>query len=122
MGNEQLGPSADLEALIRGANNYVRPSEDLRPRVLEAARQAAGERRARMLVGRLAALVIVTATLITSLNPHIQPGFLVASQAAISLEAPVFPPNGEAEGDASSWRMVEAFTQLRRQHAQLLRL
>ena len=31
-------PLEDIEALLRSAQDYVRPSEDLRPRVLEAAR------------------------------------------------------------------------------------
>lgn len=35
-----------IEALVRSAGNYVQPSQDLRPRVLEAAKVEQAERRA----------------------------------------------------------------------------
>lgn len=50
--------SAEVEALVAAAGNYVWPSDDLRPRVLEAARERAGQRQT---LYRLAAMTVAAA-------------------------------------------------------------
>ena len=50
---------SDVEAMIRAAGEYVRASDDLRPRVLEAARLQYRERRARRWIRHAAVLVLL---------------------------------------------------------------
>src|SRR4051812_31846204 len=47
----------EIEQLVRAAGHYVQPSFDLRPRVLEAAREQRSERRARKYIRRMACAV-----------------------------------------------------------------
>lgn len=52
---------ADLERRIRAAGRYVRASDDLRPRTLEAARSSYRQRRWNLRVATLAAIVLTVA-------------------------------------------------------------
>jgi hypothetical protein len=112
----------DIESLVRSARDYVRPADDLRPRVLENARLVRGERRARRWTGRLALSVLVLGWLMTPV--WWQP-------AAVTSREPILAaPPGRLPEDASrvvgysdsSWELVESFTELRRRQARLLRL
>jgi hypothetical protein len=115
----------DVEAMVRAAGHYVRTSDDLRPRVLEAARLQCGEQRAQRCLRRLAAFVVLVA-LFTAADRHgideqrssfnnmlIEAGFE-------ELDAPA-PPDTIRVGDGD-WRIIDAFTKLRRQQARLFRL
>ena len=51
----------EVEAIVSGAACYVRASDDLRPRVLEASRMIQGERRAQRCIGSLARFVALLA-------------------------------------------------------------
>ena len=53
--SDSYEPLSDIEAMVRSAANYVQVSNDLRPRVLEAAREKSGERRARRFIRQAAA-------------------------------------------------------------------
>jgi poly(3-hydroxybutyrate) depolymerase len=115
---------ADVEALVRAAGGYVRASDDLRPRVLEAARLQSGERRARQRI-RHVALVAAALAFMTAASP---PGLdgRGSRPAGFVLAAgldDVFSPaaGGSARCGDGDWRMIEAFTELRRQQAQVLR-
>ena len=112
---------SELEALLAGAGKIVRPSDDLRPRVLESARLAKYEQSMRLRIGQLALALVLLAGLTMSLRsssdtaaPHSQrpvgAGALLGSEEAAMLE-------GE-----SAWDAVDAFRELRRRHAKLLRL
>jgi ferric-dicitrate binding protein FerR (iron transport regulator) len=110
-------PWEDAETLVRAAGGYVRPSDELRPRVLEAARVESRERQAQRRIWQ-AALAI---TLLI--------GILAAAGSRFDLPAPFSASMLQAqanvraaEGDGAGWSMVDSFTDLRRRQAALLNL
>lgn len=114
--------SADVvEAMLLAAGDYVRPTDDLRPRVLEAARAEHRERRARTWIRSLAAAVIVTAcgaTMFDSLASGDARGIARRGYDAQSLHA-----EAQARSMASggfSWGVVDAFRDLREQQREAL--
>lgn len=115
-------PQDEIEALVRSARDYVRPSDDLRPRVLETAHFERREQRAERRLWQLAAIVFLCGMLTTSI--HQQPGAMATSPSQTTLEAGsiFFSSSTAARSGDPSWEMVETFTQLRRRQAQLLRL
>lgn len=115
----------DVEALIRAAGEYVRASDDLRPRVLEAARMQWRERRMRRWIRHAAVLVLTLAFSSAAGQQGLEgerprPIGIVAAAGFdewLSPTAVVSPRSGDGD-----WRMFEAFSELRRQQAQVLRL
>jgi anti-sigma factor RsiW len=113
-------PSDEIELLLLSARDYVRPSEDLRPRVLETARTERQERRMQRNLARMAAVVFLMVMVISAFR---QPANAAASQLfspameAVSLEAET-----SARRHDPSWETVESFTDIRRWQASLLRL
>jgi hypothetical protein len=112
----------DLESLVRAAGAYVQPSRDLRPRVLEAARLESGELKARRHIGRLALCAALFAMLtISGAERPDSPG-MFHQWTLIAAEAHVDSATGaRARGD-NGWSLVEAYTELRRRQAEVLRL
>jgi hypothetical protein len=114
-----------VEAMVRAAGRYVRASDDLRPRVIEEARFHRGERVAQRCVRRAAMFMLLLA-LLTIATPcgledqSIYPSSMLAAAGFNELMAPAANPTlRSGDGD---WRMIDAFTELRRQQAQVLRL
>jgi hypothetical protein len=110
----------DLEALVRLAGDYVQPSDDLRPRVLEAARVVRHEQQVRRRISRVAAVLLVAAALAAPFYGQWQ-GDAAAQAALWPLGMDQAPQAADAPGD-SGWEMVDSFTELRRYQARLLRL
>jgi len=113
-------PPDEIESLILLAGNYVRPSEDLRPQVLELARTERLERRMQRHLARLAAVVFLMITVISTYRE-------TANAAAGQLFSPAMEGVSlEAEATSRradpSWETVESFTDLRRRQAALLQL
>jgi hypothetical protein len=117
-------PLADVEAIVRSAGQYVRASDDLRPRVLEAARMQSGEQRAQRRIRHVSVVVLLLACLHIAewqglhgplLRSH---GMLMA--AGFRETFTPIPTASTRSGDGD-WRVLDAFTELRRQQAQLLR-
>jgi hypothetical protein len=114
-------PEDEIEALIRSAKDYVRPSEDLRPRVVETARFERAERGMRLRFWQVAAVVFLCGVLTSSAGDHPesvitrQPAALKASEILIQVEA-------AARAADPSWEMVESFNELRLRQAEMLRL
>lgn len=114
----------DVEALVRAAGGYVGASEDLRPRVLEAARMQCAERRTQSCLRRVALFVVLLAVFTTAFQPEQVASPLSGYGQAMMANfdewivpaANATPRNGDAD-----WRILDAFTKLRRQQAQLLR-
>ena len=108
---------SDVESLIRAAGSYVRPSEELRPRVLEATRAESGEQRARRRIWHVAIAIGLLGTIFavagnrTAVSPAFSHGMLQ-----------VGPEVRTADGGGAGWSIVEAFTDLRRRQAALLSL
>jgi hypothetical protein len=110
--------------MIRAAGQYVRATDDLRPRVLEAARVQRGERWAQRCICRVGMFTLLLAFFTAADRhgigfPQSHPtGALMAGgfDELISPAASAAPRSGDGD-----WRMIEAFTELRRQQAQVLR-
>jgi hypothetical protein len=111
--------------MVLAAGQYVGASDDLRPRVLEAARLQGDEQSAQRRL-RHVALVVVLLALLT---PELRQGF---SERQMGLSGGIqeinlgvlnslTPASITRSGDGD-WRMIDAFTKLRQQQAQLLRL
>lgn len=120
--HDNLDRFSAAEALVRGAAGYVRPSENLRPRVLELARAQRDEQRALRRVWHLALVVVLLGTF-TSLA-RMRPALAPAAGFGNPLEVvPQFDDsNAAARQGEFGWETVESFRELRRQQAELLRL
>jgi hypothetical protein len=117
-------PLDDVEALVKAAGQYVRASDDLRPRVLEAARMQSGEQTAQRCIRH----VTVFTCLLAFFNianwqrwddEQSRPNKILMATGfheAFSPTSAASVRNGDGD-----WRMIDAFTRLRRQQAQLLR-
>lgn len=116
--------SGDIEALVFAAGGYVRASEDLRPRILEAARLQRHERRAQRWLRRAAVIVLLAATVGATLrqseSERARPIGIVMAAGFDEFFVPTAVASARS-GDGD-WRMIDAFTELRRQQAQVLRL
>jgi hypothetical protein len=118
-------PAVDVEAMVRAAGHYVGVSDDLRPRVLEAARLQSGEHKARRRLRRCTLSIVLLALFTITAHNELEgdtsrPNSLLIAAGFNELYAPAAAPVARS-GDAD-WRMIDAFTELRRQQAQLFRL
>jgi hypothetical protein len=116
-------PMNDLELLVRAAGNYVQASSDLRPRVLETARACRGERRLQRCLYRVTISILLV--MATSIWIDRSQGAAGSRDEAMLeqdgvLHGSIWPQIETAPGDAS-WDTVEAFTEVRRRQAQVLR-
>jgi hypothetical protein len=112
----------DVELLISAARNYARPTDDLRPRVLETARTEHRERRLQRQLAQMAAVVLL---MITGLTVYHQPELSDRARAFLpTMEAMSAESQADAArfADHATWETVESFTDLRRRQAELLRL
>jgi hypothetical protein len=116
-------PLYEIEALVRQAGNYVRASDDLRPRVLETARAERRERRAQSWLWQAAFSVVLLGMLAAAMGQRRE--VTAARQPGAALEASQVCAREEAAaatGRDVTWELVDAFTKLRQRHAALLRL
>jgi len=113
----------EVEALLRSAMNYVQASDDLRPRVLEAARGQRGEHRVLNSLRRVAVCVVIVGMLAPELSEtfgvvvHRQPGHLAWTSSSEGIPT----QDTAAQSDDRNWHEVESLTQLRRRQAEILR-
>ena len=115
-------PPSELEALIHAAQNFVEPSDDLRPRVLEAAREERKQLYTRQRLGKAAALVIALGMFLAMIRQELQsqsPDFAGPSRSASPL---AISPTAALSPNDSAWEMVESLTELRKRQALLFRL
>jgi hypothetical protein len=106
-----------IELLIRAAGNYVQPSEDLRPRTLEAARDHCDDRRAEQKLGAFAIAVLL---LVSFSSPALRYADVLRSASAgpSATEMHSRALAYETQPDVgSNWGLTEAFTELRRTQA-----
>ena len=106
------GPNT-IEAIIRAARNYVQPSDDLRPRVLEAARVQHADQLAERKLGTFA-LAVLAVVLISS--PILRYATLIQSAAPARSSTEI---ENRAEALAaqpsigSHWALAESISQWR---------
>jgi hypothetical protein len=109
-----------IEHTIRAAGDFVRPSDDLRPRVIEAAKEHCGRQRAKqrtvLIVGACGLLALTTAPLLEMMvlrsRLNATPSSQELQQQAIrySTDTNVGP----------HWGLTEAFKELRHTQARKL--
>lgn len=117
-------PFAEIEAMVRSAGQYVRASDDLRPRVLETARTQCGERWAQRCIRRVALFVILTAIFTVSGGRELDSAAAPRQLALVTADAERSLLRAQADfpvGGDSGWGVVEAFSELRREQAKVLR-
>jgi len=104
---------AEVEAMLFAARNYVQTSDDLRPRVLEAAHEHCDDRRAEQKLGSFAVAVMVMLILASPLINYVatlQGSALAHSAAQVQQRAAEMAIQ---QGVGSHWALAEAFSQWR---------
>lgn len=108
----------ELEAMIRSASGYVQPTDDLRPRTLEAASERRVCRRGRSVVISLAALLVCLPVVGLFVEPGPSTGVdRSMSSSELQRQARVLAAH---RGVEPGWGLFEAFASLRREQAQRL--
>ena len=109
----------EIEQMVFGARNYVQPSADLRPRVLETARAQSLSQRAQRSIRYLSVAIFVL-TLFTSSNRQQRELATVQFPADRAIHETF--RGGMVLGGNVGWGTVDAFTEARRRQAEALRL
>lgn len=116
----QDDPLPELESLIRAAGSRVCPSDDLRPRVLEAVRRQYDDRRAERKLGSFAIAVLLLLSIGSPASQYVDTlrGHATSPSAAeIQLLAIQYALRPEV---GVHWGLAEAFSKLRRGQADRL--
>ena len=108
---------AEIEAAIRAAGDYVWPSDDLRPRTLETARELSQQRRAQRRLGRFFLAVVFLMAfgvpLFERVDSRVKPR---TAPSAIDMQRRALEHAARASV-GPNWGMLEAFTEWRRVQA-----
>lgn len=101
-----------VEAMISAAGRYIRPSDELRPRTLEAARRACDDRRAEQRLGgfMVAALLLMLIASPTLTYLKMVQWNSVTTAAEINQRARTLATQREI---GNHWGLAEAYSQLR---------
>jgi hypothetical protein len=114
---------SEIEAMVRSAANYVQPSKDLRPRVLDAARLTSGERRVRRHIHQAALIAALFTWCITaSVNRFDMREELCELPLATASSYPISNNRVSVGASDAAWVLVDAYTELRGRQADVLRL
>jgi len=111
---------AETEALIRSAGRYVWPSDDLRPRVLEAARERVGQRHTRY---RLAVMMVAAALGVmtgVSVSNHLQASADSAAMPRGERLDELVEAHAAASGQTHDWALADIVDQWRKELAERL--
>lgn len=113
-------PKRQTEAIIYAARYHIQPSEELRPRTLEIARERCRDRHAEQKLGSLAIVVLFLLILgapavryaqtLCSIQPSPSAADLQNQAIALGFKSEIGP----------NWAMTEAFSQLRQFQAKRL--
>ena len=106
-------PNPSIESIIRAAGQYVQPSEDLRPRTLEAARQQCGDRRAERRLGSFVIAIMFLVLLgapVVAFVKSAQSSSPSVSAAEMEQKALIYAADPSV---GSNWGLSEAFTRMR---------
>jgi hypothetical protein len=109
-----------IEHTIRAAGNFIRPSDDLRPRIIEAAKERCRQQRARRRVAvAVAACVMVALSVVPALERLVTRSKLNATPSSTELQQQAIHHAAET-GVGPNWGLTEAFKQLRKTQAKKL--
>ena len=118
-------PIDEVEAMVRAAGDYVQASDDLRPRVLESARTQRGEQRAQRCIQRMAVYFVLLTVFSTSGRHSLETAGTRQQSMLAAVDSDSIFSRAETtvtRGDGDyGWGMVEAFSELRRRQAEVLR-
>ena len=118
--NDELPTAEQIEAMVRGARHYLRPSEDLRPRTLEAARQYCDDRRSEQ---KLGGLLIAAVLLLFVSSPALRFVDVLRNRSiaptAADIQARAVEYSAQPE-IGTHWGLAEAYSQMRRIQANRL--
>lgn len=109
-----------IESMIRAAKDYVHPSDELRPRIVEAAKDRCGDCRAEQRFGHFAIAVLV---LILASSPAIQLASMMSSSIAKTSAQEIQNRAEELSSQreiGSHWALAEAYSQWRDRQASRL--
>ncbi len=110
---------AAIESLIESASDYVVPSPDLRPRVLDEVREEAGQRILAKRISLAALAVICVWAVIAPVSQNLEHWRdRISIPTGTEVEAAALRLAAESHRDAP-WAMVEAFQQTRTLPTQL---
>lgn len=108
---------AEVEALVRAAGQYVVPSDNLRPRVLEAAREKRNDQRGRRKILQCVAAILLCGALSLPLAERMEVWRdHTKSPSANDLELRAIQLSSRSN-DGPHWGLLEAFNQLRESQA-----
>jgi hypothetical protein len=108
----------EVEAMILAAGQYVRPSDDLRPRVLELARSEAREQSGQRRVRRLALVGVIMSLAMSSGNSASRGRQPIEDVDALYRQA---ASKASCTGELG-WGLAQAYADLRQRQSEKLRL
>jgi|GEM_PF-2266335 len=114
------GVTNELEARILAARDYVRVSDDLRPRVLETARSQWRDMRARGYIELAAVMALAASAVVAAFRSPSSP-----TSEPLSGKGRIADVRDSGHGsgpDRANWTLVDAFTELRRRQTETLRI
>ncbi len=114
------GDWREAESMILAAGHYVRPSEDLRPRTLETARELCRDRKAVRKLGGLAIAILMLALISFPASQRVQAWRAKTAAPSSNDMHERAAMYGQQAGIGAHWGMAEAFIQLRRVQASRL--
>ena len=109
----------DLEAAVRDAGRYIRPTDDLRPSALEAAREAYKQQRRNRHLGTAAILMFLFAA--TGF-----PGTMLSSHSGLAYTGSAHLQHRALQtaaepGIGTNWALYEVFSEVRQEQAEKLK-
>jgi hypothetical protein len=121
--SDSYEPLSDIETMVRSAADYVQVSNDLRPRVLEAARESSGERRARRFIQQAALFAALLTWCVTASVSKLDMRDELRELSLATTGSYPISNNRVSDGASSAaWALVDAYTELRERQAGVLRL
>jgi hypothetical protein len=109
-----------IESMILAAGNFVQPSDELRPRALEAAKEVCGDQRTERKLGGFTIAILLAAFLSSPAIDYLE----VLRSNSVMPSAAEMEERGLAYSDQPGigvqWGLAEAFNQLRRVQASQL--
>ena len=120
---ESFDEICEIEAIVRSAADYVVVSNDLRPRILEAARLSSGEKRARRRIRHTGLIAALLAWLLAASIDRMPTAENLQRLTLIATgTCSVSSGDGSVSSGNGAWALVDAYSELRSRRAAALHL